>query len=158
MMMRQWMAALAASLWLFVPSAHAQAAAPQGAQESVMLEIAAELRCLVCQNESIAASRAELAVDLRQQIMEQLGQGRSPDQIRGYMVDRYGDFILYRPPFKSSTFFLWLGPAFLLLAGFLVYAFTLRRRRRAGDDTALTEQQRRQADALLQGSSRDEQS
>ncbi|MEJ6668909.1 MAG: cytochrome c-type biogenesis protein CcmH, partial [Alcaligenes aquatilis] len=103
-------------------------------------------------------SRAELAVDLRHQIMEQLGQGRTPDQIRTYMVDRYGDFILYRPPFKASTVMLWLGPALLLLIGFLVYAFTLRRRHRAGDDTALTDEQRRQADALLQGSSRDEQS
>ncbi|ASR88498.1 MAG: cytochrome c-type biogenesis protein CcmH [Alcaligenes faecalis] len=157
MMMRQWMAALVASVWLFLPSAQAQSGV-QGAQESVMLEIAAELRCLVCQNESIAASRAELAVDLRHQIMEQLGQGRTPDQIRTYMVDRYGDFILYRPPFKASTVMLWLGPALLLLIGFLVYAFTLRRRHRAGDDTALTDEQRRQADALLQGSSRDEQS
>ncbi|GHC43637.1 hypothetical protein GCM10010096_13430 [Alcaligenes pakistanensis] len=157
MMMRQWMAVLAACLWLFVPSAQAQSGG-QGAQESVMLEIAAELRCLVCQNESIAASRAELAVDLRQQIMEQLGQGRNPDQIRDYMVDRYGDFILYRPPLKSSTLLLWFGPALLLLTGFLVYALTLRRRRRAGEVADLTDQQRRQADALLQGSSRDEQS
>lgn len=157
MIMRQWMAVLAASLWLFVPSAQAQSGG-QGAQESVMLEIAAELRCLVCQNESIAASRAELAVDLRQQIMEQLGQGRNPDQIRDYMVDRYGDFILYRPPLKSSTLLLWFGPALLLLTGFLVYALTLRRRRRAGEAADLTDQQRRQADALLQGSSRDEQS
>ncbi|MGO3131560.1 MAG: cytochrome c-type biogenesis protein [Alcaligenes sp.] len=157
MMMRQWMAVLAACLWLFVPSAQAQSGG-QGAQESVMLEIAAELRCLVCQNESIAASRAELAVDLRQQIMEQLGQGRNPDQIRDYMVDRYGDFILYRPPLKSSTLLLWFGPALLLLTGFLVYALTLRRRRRAGEAAGLTDQQRRQADALLQGSSRDEQS
>lgn len=157
MMMRQWMAVLAACLWLFVPSAQAQSGG-QGAQESVMLEIAAELRCLVCQNESIAASRAELAVDLRQQILEQLGQGRNPDQIRDYMVDRYGDFILYRPPLKSSTLLLWFGPALLLLTGFLVYALTLRRRRRAGEVADLTDQQRRQADALLQGSSRDEQS
>lgn len=157
MMMRQWMLALAASFWFLVPAAQAQSG-EQGAHESVMLEIAAELRCLVCQNESIAASRAELAVDLRHQIMEQLGQGRSPDQIRTYMVDRYGDFILYRPPFKSTTLLLWFGPALLLLTGFLIYALTLRRRRRAGEDTALTEQQRRQADALLQGSSRDEQS
>ncbi|MBX6964263.1 cytochrome c-type biogenesis protein [Alcaligenes faecalis] len=157
MRISQWMAAWMASLWFLMPAAQAQSGA-QGAQESVMLEIAAELRCLVCQNESIAASRAELAVDLRQQIMEQLGQGRSPDQIRTYMVDRYGDFILYRPPFKSTTLLLWFGPALLLLTGFLIYAFTLRRRRRAGDETALTEEQRRQADALLQGSSRDEQS
>ncbi len=157
MMMRQWMAALATSLWLFMPSAQAQSGG-QGAQESVMLEIAAELRCLVCQNESIAASRAELAVDLRQQIMEQLGQGRNPDQIRDYMVDRYGDFILYRPPLKSSTVLLWFGPALLLVTGFLVYALTLRRRRRVGEAAGLTDQQRRQADALLQGSSRDEQS
>lgn len=153
MMMRKWIWTWAACLWMAASAAQAQAS-----QESKMLEIAAELRCLVCQNESIAASRAELAVDLRQQIMEQLEQGRSADQIRGYMVDRYGDFILYRPPFNTTTLLLWFGPALLLAAGLLIYALTLRRRRRAGADQALTEQERHQADALLQVSSRDEQS
>ncbi len=153
MMMRKWIWTWAACLWMAASAAQSQAS-----QESKMLEIAAELRCLVCQNESIAASRAELAVDLRQQIMEQLEQGRSADQIRGYMVDRYGDFILYRPPFNTTTLLLWFGPALLLAAGLLIYALTLRRRRRAGADQALTAQERHQADALLQVSSRDEQS
>lgn len=153
MMMRKWIGAWATGLWMAVSAAQAQTS-----QESRMLEIAAELRCLVCQNESIAASRAELAVDLRQQIMEQLEQGRSADQIRGYMVDRYGDFILYRPPFNSTTLLLWFGPALLLVAGLLIYGLTLRRRRRAGADQALTTQELRQADALLQVSTRDEQS
>src|SRR5690625_6179270 len=70
--------------------------------------IAAELRCLVCQNESIAASRADLAVDLRQQIREQIQAGKTDSEIRTYMVERYGDFVLYRPPLKTTTVLLWL--------------------------------------------------
>ncbi|MFM8610983.1 MAG: cytochrome c-type biogenesis protein CcmH [Burkholderiaceae bacterium] len=85
------------------------------ALEQRLQRIADELRCLVCQNETIAASQAALAVDLRAQIREQLRAGRDELQIRDYMVSRYGDFILYRPPWRASTMALWLGP-FVLLA------------------------------------------
>ena len=76
--------------------------------------VSAELRCLVCQNQSLADSHAELALDLKRQVREQLRAGRSPDQVLAYMTDRYGDFVLYRPPLKATTLLLWLGPALLL--------------------------------------------
>ena len=79
------------------------------------MRVAEELRCLVCQNETIAASHAELAVDLRQQIREQLQDGRTPAQILDFMAQRYGDFVLYRPPLNLQTVLLWLGPFVLLV-------------------------------------------
>ena len=80
--------------------------------------IANELRCLVCQNQTIADSNADLAVDLKNQIRTQLSQGRTQAEILAYMVQRYGDFVLYRPPLKASTWFLWLGPFVILLLAF----------------------------------------
>ena len=88
-----------------------------------------ELRCLVCQNQTIADSNAPLAVDLRNQIREQAAAGKSDRDIIGFMVARYGDFVLYRPPFKATTVVLWAGP-FLFLAGGLYFLFRLLRRRR----------------------------
>ncbi|MDF8361268.1 cytochrome c-type biogenesis protein [Achromobacter anxifer] len=119
------------------------------AVENRMLNIASELRCLVCQNESIAASQADLAVDLRQQIREQIRAGKSNDDIRAYMVDRYGDFVLYRPPLKPTTMLLWFGPFLLLVFGFLILVLSLRNRNRKSKIAALNEEERRQADALL---------
>jgi len=85
-----------------------------------------ELRCLVCQNQNLAGSDADLAHDLRRETYEMLNQGKSPDQVVDFMVERYGDFVLYRPQFKSTTYLLWLGP-FLLLIG--VLALLIRRLR-----------------------------
>jgi len=90
--------------------------------------IAAELRCLVCQNQSIAESNADLAVDLRRQIREQLKEGRSERDVLDFMVQRYGDFVLYRPPVKASTWLLWFGPFGLLLAGLALLFARLRAR------------------------------
>ena len=87
------------------------------ALEQHVMEIAQELRCLVCQNETIAASHADLAVDLRQQIRTKLQEGETPAQIRKFMVDRYGEFVLYKPEVAPGTYILWFGPLFLLLAG-----------------------------------------
>ena len=123
--------------------------ANDSASEKRMLDIAAELRCLVCQNESIAASRADLAVDLRQQIREQIHAGKSDVEIRAYMVDRYGDFILYRPPFKATTILLWFGPVLLLTFGLLLLTLTLRRRKYSVASTPLSDEERRRAEALL---------
>lgn len=124
-----------------------------GAQGSTddhrVTEIASELRCLVCQNESIAASRADLAVDLRREIRRQLDAGKSEADILAYMEARYGDFILYRPRLKASTLLLWFGPAALLAAGLAALALTLRRRRLRQRRPALTPAERRTADALL---------
>ena len=98
--------------------------------EARVMKVAEELRCLVCQNETIAASHADLAVDLRKQIRSQLSQGKSERQILDFMVERYGDFVLYRPALKASTVLLWVGPfALLLLAAFtLIRAIRGRQR------------------------------
>ncbi|MAZ10257.1 MAG: cytochrome c-type biogenesis protein [Limnobacter sp.] len=123
--------------------------ADNGAAQKRMLDIAGELRCLVCQNESIAASRADLAVDLRQQIREQIQAGKSDAEIRTYMVDRYGDFVLYRTPLKATTLLLWFGPMLLLSFGLLVLATTLRRRKSSVADALLSDDERKRAQALL---------
>jgi cytochrome c-type biogenesis protein CcmH len=113
------------------------------------VQLANELRCLVCQNQSIAESNAELAVDLRRQIREQIAAGRSDDEIVDFMVTRYGEFVLYRPPFRAATVLLWLGPALLVLAGFWTLARALRARRQAQAPPPLTPEERERAARLL---------
>jgi cytochrome c-type biogenesis protein CcmH len=102
--------------------------------EARAMAIANELRCVVCQNQSVADSNAELAGDLRQQIREQLRAGRSPEEIRRYMTDRYGDFVLYRPPVNERTALLWFGPALLLGAGLVALLVVMRRRKHLPDE------------------------
>ncbi len=114
------------------PTATLTAADP--ALEARMLAITGELRCLVCQNQTIADSHADLAVDLRQEVREMLKRGRTDEQIRRYMTDRYGDFVLYRPPLKATTAVLWLGPALLLAIALIALAVVIARRARLADD------------------------
>jgi cytochrome c-type biogenesis protein CcmH len=124
---------LAALLGLSTLQASAVEASPVSANpqlEARMMDIATELRCLVCQNQTIADSHAPLAVDLRQQIREMLETGKNERQILDYMTDRYGDFVLYRPPFKTSTLVLWLGPLVLLLLAIGMLLRELRRRQK----------------------------
>lgn len=116
--------------------------------ENRLQALASELRCLVCQNESLAASRAELAVDLRNQIRERMKQGESDSQIVDYLVSRYGDFVLYRPPFKLTTALLWLGPLLLLVAGLAALFLRLLRRRKT-PPVELDASERERARALL---------
>ena len=99
-------------------------------QEARYKHLTTELRCLVCQNQNLADSDAELAQDLRKEIYDMLQTGRTDDEIKTFMVDRYGDFVLYRPPMKSKPMALWLMPAVLLLIGGLVLVFTVRKRSR----------------------------
>jgi cytochrome c-type biogenesis protein CcmH len=99
-----------------------------------MQRIAAELRCLVCQNQTIADSPAGLSDDLRREIREQLQRGASDEQVVQYMTERYGDFIRYRPPVKGSTVALWAGPLVLLVGGVGVLVFALRRRAKLAPD------------------------
>lgn len=113
------------------------------------VNLAEQLRCLVCQNQSIADSNAELAVDLRRQINEQIAQGRSDGEIVDFMVQRYGEFVLYRPPFNAVTLLLWFGPALLFAAGLAVLIYNLRRRRAQRDEQPLTADQQQQAERLL---------
>ena len=115
-------------------ASEAPSASANPALEARMMVLAAELRCLVCQNQTIADSHAGLALDLRQQIREMLAKGMTEDQIRSYMTERYGDFVLYNPPFKASTVVLWVGPAVLMVGALGALVLVLRRRQRLGDD------------------------
>ena len=101
------------------------------ALEARVMVIAEELRCLVCQNETIAASQADLAVDLKSQIRSKLTEGQSQRQILDFMVERYGDFVLYRPPLKTTTVLLWAGPFALLALAVLMMILNVKRRRRS---------------------------
>ena len=123
------------------------------ALEARMMVIAEELRCLVCQNETIAASHADLAVDLKNQIRLKLTQGQSQKQILDFMVERYGDFVLYRPPLKTTTVLLWLGPFTLLAVAVLMLVINVRRRRRAAQPAGLSDEEIAKARALLANSS-----
>jgi cytochrome c-type biogenesis protein CcmH len=114
---------------LFLAFAASGAAADDPALEKRAMALSEELRCLVCQNQTIADSNAELAVDLRKQVREQLAQGKSDEQVIGYMVARYGDFVLYRPPVKETTWLLWFGPLLLLVGGVVALAFKLAKPR-----------------------------
>ena len=118
-----------------------------------VLGISEQLRCLVCQNQSIADSNAELAVDLRNQVIEQINAGRTDAEIIKYMVDRYGDFVLYNPPFKASTVILWAGPAVLFFGALIAFYINLRRRKTqvAQSERTLTPDEKRRAEALLRG-------
>ena len=110
--------------------------------------LAHELRCLVCQNQTLADSNAPLAVDLRNQIREQLQGGASEQDVIDFMVARYGDFVLYRPPFKATTLALWIGPFVLLLAGALLLVRRIARRR--SPERQLSEAERARAAKLLE--------
>lgn len=99
--------------------------------EARLVKLAEDLRCLVCQNESLAGSNAELAEDLRQEIRGQMKAGKSDQQVIDYLTTRYGDFVLYRPPFKPVTYILWLAPVLFLGIGAAAWGMTLRRRRAA---------------------------
>ncbi|MHA7835478.1 MAG: cytochrome c-type biogenesis protein [Algiphilus sp.] len=98
-------------------------------------QLTTELRCLVCQNQNIAESNADLAVDLKRQVRKQILEGRSDDDIRQYMRERYGDFVLYKPPVEPKTYLLWASPALLLLIALFVLARRLRRARPEDDET-----------------------
>lgn len=137
---------------LFSGATMAKEAAPMAADveiEKRMVAISEELRCLVCQNESLSGSHAELAQDLRREIRKMIGEGKTDKEILDFMVARYGDFVRYRPPVKPTTWLLWGGP-FLLLAGGIA-ALIAFLRRRAKEDAApeLSEEERRRAAALL---------
>jgi len=109
-----------------------------------------DLRCLVCQNQTIADSQAPLAIDLKNEVREKIEQGQSNQQIVDYMVQRYGDFVLYRPPVKATTIALWFGPGALMLAGlFMLFRHLVRRRKEQPVDAPLTDAERARARALL---------
>lgn len=123
---------LVGAWWLtasaMVAAVPAQPTAADPALEVRVNALAAELRCLVCQNQSLADSRADLAIDLKNQVREQLKAGRTSQQVIDYMTERYGDFVLYRPPLKTTTVLLWSGPLLILLSGGLLLWRAVSRR------------------------------
>ena len=143
---------LATLIALSLGSVFAKDAAPLAddpVTEQRLISISEEMRCLVCQNESLAGSRSDLANDLRREIRTLIGEGKSDDQIRSFMVERYGDFVLYRPPVKPVTWLLWIGPFVILgigIAGLLMY---LRRRNSSVPNIVLTDADNQKIDALL---------
>lgn len=139
-------------LLMIVLPAVAKEAAPMAADpelEKKVNEIAAELRCLVCQNQTIADSHAELAIDLKNQVREMVRQGKTRDDVVDYMVQRYGDFVRYRPPVKPTTYLLWVGPFLLLIGGFILLIMNLKKRRALVTDTPLSEEEHQKLESLL---------
>lgn len=129
------LALLGVGLWLIAASAFAQAgtatAPPEfvdAAEEQRFHALVVELRCVMCQNQSLADSNAQIAVDLRREVLELMREGRSDAQIKEFLVERYGEFVLYRPQVKSRTWLLWFGPLALLLTGAIAVAVIVRRR------------------------------
>lgn len=148
--MRWVFAAVLCLLPVLVAAKEAVPAADDPALEQRLMRLARELRCLVCQNESLSDSHADLAADLRNQIRDQMKAGRSDEQITAWLTERYGDFVLYRPPVKATTVVLWFGPFALLFAGLAGLLLYLRRRRLRVGEPGLTPEDRVRARALLQ--------
>jgi cytochrome c-type biogenesis protein CcmH len=135
-------ALFALGLCLAAPAAHAADSSPAGkpaveksAVESRLKTLAEELRCLVCQNQTLADSSADLAVDLRKQVESMIGQGKTNAEIKAYLVARYGDFVLYKPPVQGNTWLLWFGPFALLALGGLIWLLVQRRSSGGGKTT-----------------------
>ena len=123
--------------------------------EARLKALAVELRCLVCQNQTLADSHAPLAEDLRREVREMIAKDMSDKEIIDFLVQRYGDFVLYRPPWKASTTLLWLGPFLLLIAGATGLVFALRRRQKKLADVTLSEEEHnRVAQLLSEGTNR----
>jgi cytochrome c-type biogenesis protein CcmH len=140
-MNRAWLRALLTALALaFAAGAAAQAIDPlpfkDHAQELRFQHLTRQLRCMVCQNETLADSNADLARDMRHEVFRLMQQGKTDDQIKQYLVDRYSDFVLYDPPVRPGTWLLWFGPLLILFAGGVVVAVNVRRRSRIRADAA----------------------
>jgi cytochrome c-type biogenesis protein CcmH len=143
-------------LCVVTPFSQAQEAKPMGEDpvlEQRLHKLSQELRCLVCQNETLADSRAGLAEDLRREIREQMKAGKSDKEIVAFLTDRYGQFILYRPRVTPVTYLLWFGPFVLLLAGLAMLFRYIRQRRDSISERPLTNEERRRAEEMLRADS-----
>lgn len=123
--------------------------------EKRVMNLSKELRCLVCQNETLADSRADLAVDLRNEIREQMKAGQSDKEIIAFLTARYGDFVLYRPPVRPTTYLLWFGPFLLLVIGMVILYKYLRQRRDLIVPQPLSKDEKRRAEELLASSGKE---
>lgn len=142
---------LIALLLAYACAGLAKEAAPLGdpAVEARLKHVSEDLRCLVCQNQTLLDSHADLAEDLRNEIRVLIRQGKNDDEIRAYLVARYGDFVLYKPPFKGTTALLWVGPFVLLIGGLAVAAIVLRRRQARVSPATLEAKDRARIEASL---------
>lgn len=148
--MKRLIAALAVTLFaLSLAAKEAPPLAEDPAVEQRLVDIASELRCLVCQNESLAGSQADLAKDLRNEVRGLIKQGKSDEEVKEFLVSRYGDFVLYRPQVKPITYLLWAGPFLLLIVGLFVLIRFLKKRNQAVVDAPLTAEEKQRAAALL---------
>jgi cytochrome c-type biogenesis protein CcmH len=148
--MRGLLAALLCLVSILAAAKDAEPVTEDPVLEQRLTRLTQELRCLVCQNESLADSHADLAADLRNQMREQMRAGRTDEQIKAWLTQRYGDFVLYRTPLKATTTVLWFGPVVLLIAGLGGLVFYLNRRRGRVTTRTLTAPEHAQAQALLQ--------
>lgn len=148
-MRKYFLSLIAACCWAAVSMAgEAPPAAEDPVLEARMNKLAEELRCLVCQNQSLADSHAELAQDLKNEVRTMLGKGMSDREVKDFLVQRYGDFVLYNPPVKTTTWLLWAGPFVLLIAALAAFVVKLRGRPRA---EPLSAEEHAAATALLRG-------
>ena len=143
-----WMAVLL-SLPFSLQAKEAEYTAGSPEVHDRVMAISAELRCLVCQGQSLADSNAEFAVDMRDYIQEMVEGGMSNREVVEFMVERYGDYVRYRPPFNATTMLLWFGPFLLLGTGIAVLYINILRRKKVIADTPLSEEEHRRAEALL---------
>ena len=132
-----------------VNAKEAQSSADDPVIEKRLMNLSQELRCLVCQNETLADSRADLAEDLRREIREQMKAGKTDREIIAFLTQRYGDFVLYRPPVKPTTYLLWFGPFVLLLAGLAILFRYVKQRRDSINDQPLTKDEHARVAELL---------
>lgn len=153
-----WLFLLIVLLLLFPINGFAKEAVPVAEDPEIekrMLALTMDLRCLVCQNEPISDSRAEFSNDIRREIRAQIKENKTDEEIIQFLVDRYGDFILYNPPIKPTTLFLWFGPAALFLIAIGALVFYLKRRRTQIEEVVLSQEQVEQAEALLSEEKKD---
>jgi cytochrome c-type biogenesis protein CcmH len=149
--MKRWMILILLALAVTL-QAHGKEAVPVAenpALEARLTHLTKTLRCLVCQNETLADSQADLALDLRKEIREMMLQGKSDKEITDYLTQRYGDFVLYRPPVKPTTWLLWFGPFLILFGALAGLVYFLKHRRKALPDEALSEDELARVKALL---------
>ncbi len=151
-----WWAALVLCLPFYAQAKEAEYVAGDPELHARVMSVSEELRCLVCQGQSLADSNSEFAVDMREYIQEMMEQGMSDREVIDFMVERYGDYVRYRPPFKSTTVVLWFGPILLLAIGIGVLYFNILRRKKVIAETPLSEEEQRRARALLEDKDKSE--
>jgi cytochrome c-type biogenesis protein CcmH len=148
--MRRWLVALLCLVPLAAPAKEAVPLGDDPVVERRVTKLSAELRCLVCQNQSLADSNADLAIDLRNEVRALVKAGKSDAQIKDWLTQRYGDFVLYNPPVKATTWLLWFGPFVLLVAAFGGLFLYIARRRAHTRPTELSRAEHARAQTLLQ--------